>query len=63
MFEYMDINNVIEDEQNGFRKNRSCEGHIYAVISLQIQSADRIFVFLSTDKHHFVDRLKLLHVH
>ena len=25
------------------------------------QSADRIFVYLSADKHHFVGRLKLLH--
>ena len=33
----------------------------YAAISLKIQSADRIFVFLSADEHHFVGRLKLLH--
>ena len=33
----------------------------YAAITLKIQSADRIFVFLSADKHHFVGRLKLLH--
>ena len=28
---------------------------------IKIQSADRIFVFLSADKHHFAGRLKLLH--
>ena len=27
----------------------------------EIQSADRIFVFLSADKHHFVGRLERLH--
>ena len=32
--EYMDINNVIEDEQNGFRKDRSCEDHIYSLTSI-----------------------------
>ena len=33
----------------------------YAEITLKIQSADRIFVFLSADKHQFVGRLMLLH--
>ena len=33
----------------------------YAAITLKIQSADGILVFLSADKHHFVGRLKLLH--
>ena len=32
-----------------------------AEITLKIQSANRIFVFLSADKHQFVGRLKLLH--
>ena len=31
-----------------------------AAITLKIQSADRIFVFLSADKHRFEGRLKLL---
>ena len=35
--------------------------YLYAAITLKIQSADRIFVFLSADKHQFVGRLKLLH--
>ena len=33
----------------------------YAGITLKIQSADRILVFLSADKHQFVGRLMLLH--
>ena len=32
--DYMEINNVIEDEQNGFRKDRSCEDHIYSLTSI-----------------------------
>ena len=28
---------------------------------LSVQSADKIFVFLSADKHHFVGRLERLH--
>ena len=32
-----------------------------AAITLKIQSADRIFVFLSAGKHHFVGRLERLH--
>ena len=31
---YMDINSVIEEEQNGFRKDRSCEDHIYSLTSI-----------------------------
>ena len=31
-----------------------------AAITLKNKSADRIFVFLSADKHHFDGRLKLL---
>ena len=34
LVEYMDINNVIQDEQNGFRKDRSCEDHIYSLTSI-----------------------------
>ena len=30
-------------------------------MTLRNKSADRIFVFLSPDKHHFVDRLERLH--
>ena len=29
--------------------------------TLKKQSADRILVYLSADKHHFVGRMKLLH--
>ena len=36
-------------------------GAYNAEITLKIQSADKIFVFLSADKHQFVGRLKLLH--
>ena len=32
--EYMDTNNVLEDVQNGFRRDRSCEDHIYSLTSI-----------------------------
>ena len=31
ILDYIDINNVIEDEQNGFRNDRCCEDHIYSL--------------------------------
>ena len=31
---YCEENNVYEDEQNGFRKNRSCEDHIFTLTSI-----------------------------
>ena len=31
---YCEENNVFEDEQNGFRKNRSCEDHIFVLTSI-----------------------------
>ena len=31
---YIDENNLVEDEQNGFRKDRSCVDHIFAVSSV-----------------------------
>ena len=34
IFEYLDINNLTEDEQNGFRKDRFCEDHIYSLTSI-----------------------------
>ena len=34
IIEYLDINNLTEDEQNGFRKDRSCKDHIYSLTSI-----------------------------
>ena len=34
IIEYLDINNLTEDEQNGFRKDISCEDHIYSLTSI-----------------------------
>ena len=34
IIEYLDINNLTEDEQNGFWKDRSCEDHIYSLTSI-----------------------------
>ncbi len=31
---YCEINNIYEDEQNGFRHKRSCEEHIYTLTSI-----------------------------
>ena len=31
LISYLDSNNIIEDEQNGFRKDRACENHIHTL--------------------------------
>ncbi len=33
---YCEENNVYEEEQNGFRKKRSCEDHIFTLTSMLI---------------------------
>ena len=42
-------------------KTLNCKCVPNAVITLRNKSADRIFVFLSAAKHHFVGRLERLH--
>ena len=32
--QWIDENNIVVDEQNGFRRNRSCLEHIYAVYTV-----------------------------
>ena len=32
--EYLETNNILHDEQNGFCPNRSCKDHIFALISI-----------------------------
>ena len=34
LISYLDSNNIIEDEQNGFRKDRSCEDYIYTLTTI-----------------------------
>ena len=34
LISYLDSNNIIEDEQNGFRKDQSCEDHIYTLTAI-----------------------------
>ena len=34
LISYLDENNILVDEQNGFRKSRSCEDHIFTLSPL-----------------------------
>ena len=34
LVKYMEYNEILVDEQNGFRKNRSCEDHIFSLTSI-----------------------------
>lgn len=52
--DYCDILDLIVDEQNGFRKNRSCEDHIYSLISIlenKISNKESVFAsFIDLEK-------------
>ena len=54
LISYYDSNNIIEDEQNGFRKDRSCEDHIYTLMAIiQNRKASNLSTFAC-----FVDMAK-----
>ena len=62
---YLNRNDVLVDEQNGFRSKRSCEDHIYSLTSLIRNSLDQkrsVFaIFIDLQKaFDFVDRQSLL---
>ena len=40
---YLENNDILADEQNDFRKNRSCEDHIFTMNSL-IQNNQNLYV-------------------
>ena len=63
--EYLESNKILCDEQNGFRSNRSCEDHIFALTSLVkfrlAKNQDTFVCFIDFQKaFDFVDRTLLL---
>ena len=46
--EHLEKNNILEDEQNGFRKKRSCLEHIYVLSTIiKIRKAKKLSTFVS----------------
>ena len=39
---YFDENNILQDEQNGFRRNRSCEDHVFSLSGV-IRNNNEVF--------------------
>lgn len=51
--QYLEAENILEEEQNGFRKHRSCLDHIYTlstVIRARISEGKSTFVLLISEK-------------
>ena len=58
----MENNNILADEQNGFRSNRSCEDHIFVLNSLIRNKANVFTAFIDLRKaFDFIDRDMLLY--
>lgn len=59
---YLDDNQLLADEQNGFRSNHSCEDHIFTLHSI-IQNNPKVFsAFIDLKKcFDFIDREMLLY--
>ena len=59
---YLEDNNLLADEQNGFRSNRSCEDYIFALNSLKRNKANVFTAFIDLRKaFDFIDRDMLLY--
>lgn len=59
---YLETNGILADEQNGFRKDRSCEDHLFTLNSL-IQNYANVYVsFIDLQKcFDFIDRDMMLY--
>ncbi|VDI30743.1 Hypothetical predicted protein [Mytilus galloprovincialis] len=58
---YLDENEVLADEQNGLRRHRSCEDHVFSLSSVIRNNANVIATFVDLKKaFDFVDRDMLL---
>lgn len=54
---YLESNDVLADEQNGFRKERSCEDHLFTLNSLIHNNSNLYVAFIDLQKcFDFVDR-------
>ena len=48
---YLENNNILGDEQNGFRSNRSCEDHVFVLNSLIRNKANVFTAFIDLHVH------------
>ena len=63
---YLEDENLLAEEQNGFRRKRSCEDHVYSACTLirnrLLQKKDTSVVFIDFQKaFDYVDRNVLLY--
>ncbi|CAC5399191.1 unnamed protein product [Mytilus coruscus] len=59
---FLDENDVLADELNGFRRNRSCEDHVFSLSSVIRNNANVITTFVDLkEAFDFVDRDMLLY--
>ena len=63
---YLEDENLLAEEQNGFRRKRSCEDHVYSACTLirnrLLQKKDTFGVFIDFQKaFDYVDRNVLLY--
>ena len=57
---YLDTENMLVDEQNGFRPNRSCQDHVYTACTVIQNRKKHTFIDLQK-AFDFVDRDALLY--
>jgi hypothetical protein len=67
IYDYCESNNLLQDEQNGFRKKRSCEDHIFVLTSIlrnrQLQGQSTYCAFIDMQKaFDWVDRNLLYYI-
>lgn len=59
---YLESNDVLAEEQNGFRKDRSCEDHLFTLNSLILNDSNFYVAFIDLQKcFDFVDRDMMLY--
>ena len=59
---YLEDNDILADEQNGFRRGRSCEDHIFTLNSIIRNNASVFTAFIDLKKcFDFIDRSMLLY--
>ncbi len=59
---YLEENILLADEQNGFRKNRSCEDHVYTLNSVVRNNPSVFAAYIDLRKcFDFIDRDMMLY--
>ena len=60
--QYLEENDILAEEQNGFRSGRSCEDHVFTLSSVIRNNASVFMAFIDLKKaFDFVDRNMLLY--